>query len=540
MQGHTGGKQTSRLTLLLTWLIFAVTAVAQTPPPPSFIAKADFFVGQTPNGVAVADLNGDGIPDAVVSNHGSNNVSVLLGNGDGTLQAAVNYAVGTSPSAVQIGDFNGDGKLDLIVTNQESSSISVLLGNGDGTFQAQKTTNLPSGSYPSAFAVGDFNDDKKLDIGVLISVPAQGTYAIAVLVGNGDGSFQAPVNYSSGAQPSAIQTGDFNGDGKTDLVTLNFDNGGQVSVYPGNGDGTFQSAVNTLVTAAFSTMVVADFNRDGFADVAVQGFILLGNGDGTFQTPTPSVLGPVSAAGDFNGDGIIDLASSNGNTTTVWLGTGGGDFKQSSSFTAAGQALAVGDFSQDGKLDLISVGLAGGGGNLGIASVALGRGDGTFLVSSSIPVKIPGEVGTPIFLTSADFNGDSKPDIAALVQVRNDLDVVAILPGDGNGVFQPAILTRIHTTSAVSITAADLNKDGKLDLVVADSDGNFIVLLGKGDGTFEPEVDYPGGGRSGRGGRLQSGWERRHRGRQRQHKKCVGQLRQRRWNLRRCREHFSW
>ena len=243
---------------------------------------------------------------------------VLGGNGDGNLQAAVNYAVGTSPSAVQIGDFNGDGKLDLIVTNQESSSISVLLGNGDKTFQAQKTTNLPSGSYPSAFAVGDFNGDKNLDIGVLISVPAYRALMRSQCCSVTETeAFRLRSITVQGTNSSAIQTGDFNGDGKTDLVTLNFDNGGQVSVYPGNGDGTFQSAVNTLVTAAFSTMVVADFNRDGFADVAVQGFILLGNGDGTFQTPTPSVLGPVSAAGDFNGDGIIDLASSNGNTTTV-------------------------------------------------------------------------------------------------------------------------------------------------------------------------------------------------------------------------------
>jgi FG-GAP-like repeat/FG-GAP repeat len=485
-----------RLIASLPWLIFAATAFAQAPPSVSFVARADFLVGQAPSVVAVADLNSDGKPDVVVANRGSSNVSVLLGNGDGTLQPAVNYPVGTNPSSVQIGDFNGDGKLDLIVANEASSTLSALLGNGDGTFQSQMVTNLSTGLYPSALAVGDFNGDKKLDVAVLVSVPQQNSYAIAVLPGNGDGTFQAAVNYSTGAQPSSIQTGDFNGDGKPDLVTLNFDNGGQISVYLGNGEGTFQPALNTPVSAAFSEVVVADFNHDGSADVAVQGFVLLGNGDGTFQAPIAALVGPESTAADFNGDGAVDLASSNGNVITVLLGRGDGTFQQSSSFTAAGQSIAAADLNHDGTLDLVTVGVPTGSGTLGVASVALGRGDGTFLVSSSIPVKIPGEVGTTIFLASGDFNNDSKPDLAALIQVRNDLEVIAVLPGNGSGIFQSPVFTRVDTISGASLAAADLNKDGKLDLVVGDSDGNFVVLLGKGDGTFEPEVDYPGGGAS--------------------------------------------
>lgn len=487
-----------RFAVLLTWSILAAATVfAQSPPPVSFVAKADFLVGPSPTAVATADLNSDGKPDLVVLNGGLAAVSVLLGNGDGTLQPAVNYTVGANPSSVQIGDFNGDGKLDLIVANEASSTLSVFLGNGDGTFNPQPiVTNLSPGQYPTALAIGDFNGDKKLDVAVLLSLPLQGSYAIAVLLGNGDGSFQPAVNYSSGPQPSSIQIGDFNGDGKLDLVTLNFDNGGQISVYLGKGDGTFETALNTPVSAAFSEVVVADFNHDGNADVAVQGFVLLGNGDGTFQSPIAAAVGPVSVVGDFNGDGIPDLASSSGTTTTVLLGHGNGTFQQSSSFTAAGRGIVAADFNQDGTLDLATVGIPNVGGTLGIASVILGSGDGTFLVSTSIPIKIPGEVGTTTFLASGDFNNDGKPDLAALLQVRNDLDAIAILPGSGNGTFQAPVLTRINTTTAASVTTADLNKDGKLDVVVGDSDGNFIVLLGNGNGTFEPEVDYPGGGAS--------------------------------------------
>jgi hypothetical protein len=149
VEAGTRFKHIPRLRVSLTWLLCATAAFAQAPPPVSFVAKADFLVGQTPAAVAVADLNSDGTPDVVVASRGSNNVSVLLGNGGGTLQPAVNYAVGANPSSVQIGDFNGDGKLDLIVANEASSTLSILLGNGDGTFQSQTVINLLTGQYPA-------------------------------------------------------------------------------------------------------------------------------------------------------------------------------------------------------------------------------------------------------------------------------------------------------------------------------------------------------------------------------------------------------
>lgn len=476
-------------------LIFSVFGWAQTPPPVSFAARNDFPAGANDYSAASEDLNGDKIPDVVITNGSANTVSVLLGNGNGTLKPGVTYTVGSGPSAVAIGDFNGDGIPDLIVVNQTGNSLSVLLGNGDGTFQNQIVTGLTSGQNPSAIAIGDFNGDKKIDVAVLLSEPAQGSYAIAVLLGKGDGTFQGATNYSSGLQPSAIRAADFNGDGKLDLVTLNFSNGGEVSVYLGNGDGTFDAPSNTAVATSYSNIVVGDFNTDGKLDVAVQGFVLLGNGDGTFQPPIQIFAGPVNVTGDFNGDGIPDLAASNGAVTTVLLGNDAGGFGQITNFTAPAQALIAGTFGSDSRVDLVAVGLPNGG-SLGVASVIMGRGDGTFLTDTAIPVKITGEVNTTIAVATGDFNHDGHPDTAALLQVKNDLDAVAILLGSGNGVFQSPILTRIQTTSAVSVTAADVNNDGKLDLVVGDSDGSFIVLLGNGDGTFQPGVSHPGGGTS--------------------------------------------
>src|SRR5207249_2665322 len=175
-------------------------------------------------------------------------VPVLLGKGDGTFQVAASYSAGSNPGSVAVGDFNGDGKTDLAVADYgsffpaTSGSVSVLLGRGDGTFQA--AVDYGVGTNPVSVVVSDFNGDGKPDLAV-------GGSPISVLLGNGDGTFQAPVNYGAQEYPSSIAVGDFNTDGKLDLVVANelsmgpnnYTNG-SVSVLLGNGDGTFRSAVN--------------------------------------------------------------------------------------------------------------------------------------------------------------------------------------------------------------------------------------------------------------------------------------------------------
>jgi FG-GAP-like repeat/FG-GAP repeat len=175
--------------------------------------------------VAVADVNGDGKPDALVANQSSNTIGVLLGNGDGTFQAAVTFSSGgVGPASVAVADVNGDGKPDALVANQSSNTVGVLLGNGDGTFRPAVAYNSGA-SGAGSVAVADVNGDGKLDLLVAHIVGVTGTCnggCIGILLGNGDGTFQSAVTYSSGAfQARFVAVADVNSDGKADLVVTN-------------------------------------------------------------------------------------------------------------------------------------------------------------------------------------------------------------------------------------------------------------------------------------------------------------------------------
>jgi len=244
---------------------------------------------------------------------------MLLGNGDGTFQNPIqipNDFVSEGPiQSATVGDFNHDGKLDLAAA-YESGTISILLGKGDGTFGT--ATNFSGGASGYDIVAGDFNRDGKLDLAVAnfySSLPGSGS--LAVLLGNGDGSFQAAAIYAVGFSPWSVAAGDFNGDGKLDLVTADSEPPGFASVLLGNGDGTFQSAVSYDAGGLNSgSVAVGDFNNDGKLDLAIghdEGVsILSGNGDGTFQSPVVfSTSGaPYSlAVADFNRDGALDIAA---------------------------------------------------------------------------------------------------------------------------------------------------------------------------------------------------------------------------------------
>jgi hypothetical protein len=321
-----------------------------------------------PHFAAAGDFNNDGKTDLAVPNGSGSTVSVLLGNGDGTFQAQVTY--GTDPNgeayAIAVGDFNADGNPDLVVTNVGNGvpTVSVLLGNGDGTFQAQVTYTV--GHYPSSAVVADFNGDGDADL----AVTNRDDNTVGTLLGNGDGTFQAHVTYTVGNSPAALAAVDLNGDGNVDLVATNRSDN-TVSVLLGNGDGTFPPQVTYAVGNSPMAVVAADLNGDGNVDLAVANAndnnvsLLLGNGDGTLQPqtthPVDSSPGPLAAA-DFNGDGKIDLASPNGSTDTVnvLLGNGDATFQTTITFPVGTgpNGLVVGDFNGDGLTDLATVGEA--------------------------------------------------------------------------------------------------------------------------------------------------------------------------------------
>jgi hypothetical protein len=335
-----------------------------------------YAVGITPFAVAVGDFNGDGKPDLAAVNRVSNTVSVLLGKGDGSFQTATNYNVGTDPFALTVGDFNHDGKLDLATANIEGNTVSVLLGNGDGTFQPAQ--NFATGLRPASVTVGDFNGDGKPDLAVANS--GSGANSVSVLLGNGDGTFQPAQTLAVGLAPTFVGVGDFNLDGKPDLVTANA-HGNNISVLLGNGDGTFQPAQNIATGIAPVSVAIGDLNGDGKPDLAVANFgsstisVLLGNGDGTFQAAQNfAVAGSQPNAvtlADINGDGKLDLAVANqddfssstpftGNVN-VLLGNGDGSFQAAQKFPGGGGVVdvAAGDFNLDGKPDLAAVDIGG-------------------------------------------------------------------------------------------------------------------------------------------------------------------------------------
>jgi hypothetical protein len=293
--------------------------------------------------IALADVNGDGRPDILVANaymENAGSIGVLLANSDGTFQPVTTYdSGGASANWIAVADVNGDGKPDLLVANscvviyqceqfsqQGYGTAAVLLGKGDGTFQSAQAFNS-GGEFAESIAVADVNHDGNPDL-LLVNWCVTRSYCltgggvIAILFGNGDGTFQPAQTYdSAGFHPMSITVSDLNGDGTLDLLVANFCvssaidcKAGVLATLLGNGDGTFQAAITVetppLVFAA-GGLAVADFDRDGKLDVAIGGgaVLLLGNGDGSFRAPKD--LGAIStgiAVGDFNRDGAPDLA----------------------------------------------------------------------------------------------------------------------------------------------------------------------------------------------------------------------------------------
>jgi hypothetical protein len=337
------------------------TVQITSPTSTVLFGRVDLTVGTDPRGVAIADFNGDGKPDVAVVDRGSNAVSILLGNGDGTFSAAANYAVGFDSIALAVGDFNGDGKLDLVTANRAAYTISILLGNGDGSFGSH--VDYTAGTEPMAVAVGDFNGDGYLDVAAVNN--ADNT--VSVFLGVGNGTLQNPAIYSLGAGPIAIVAGDFNGDGNLDLTAAN-SGSDTVCVLLGNGDGTFQNAAFYATGSDPSGLVATDLNGDGKLDLVAANdgsnsiSVLLNAGNGAFASNLVYPVGVEPFAlsvGDFYGNGKIDVAVANSgdNTVSIVPGNGDGTFNAAEALTFgigdASLGIGAADFSSDGRADLV-------------------------------------------------------------------------------------------------------------------------------------------------------------------------------------------
>jgi glucose/arabinose dehydrogenase len=341
---------------------------------------------------------------------------------------------------------NGGDNNNYDHANWADAKLTCTTGGGSGgtpTFAAP--TASATGRHAHDVAIADVNGDGKLD---LASANAQDN-TFSVSLGTGPATFAAPTAYATGGEPKSVDLADLNSDGKLDAVTAN-QASNNVSVALGNGNGTFQASVNYAAAGGAHEALVVDLNADGKLDLAVAGWggsivsILLGNGNGTFAAKT-----------DFSSG-------------------------------AAPHSVAPADFNKDGKVDLV---VANHGD--GTAAVLLGNGNGTF----AAPVSLAAGSG-PHSVRVADLNGDTNADFVVALDAAN---AVAVFLGNGNGTFQPkSTLTTGQTPKGVEL--ADINGDGKIDILTANIRGNYpslnnpggdsvSILLGTGTGTFAPKVD---------------------------------------------------
>jgi FG-GAP-like repeat len=350
---------------------------------PSFAPGGNLSAGRSPTSFAAADVNRDGHLDFAVANQGSDDVTVLLGDGAGVFSAAAGppAAVGDGPVAVANADLNGDGNVDLAVANGSSNDATILLGNGAGGFGAAPGSPLRLGGNPADIAAADLNGDGHADLALSVW---QDNWRVAVLLGDGAGGFTpapgSPIAVGAGYGTARVALDDLNGDGKRDLIVAPSESR-MLAIRFGDGTGRFGAAGTVAAGNSPSSLTVADLNRDGKVDLAVgaQGdragrfrpglTIMLGNGAGGFRRAPGSPMAVPGAptslvAADLNADRRLDVAVANSDagSVTVLLGNGAGRFRPAidSPFPVPSPTeIAAADLNADGGLDFAVAGPAG-------------------------------------------------------------------------------------------------------------------------------------------------------------------------------------
>ena len=473
----------------------------------SLIAPVVYDTPQGTSGLAVGDLRGNGRLDIVTAGP---SVSVLLGNGDGTFQPAVDYATDGSSAFVALGQLQSGGPVDVITANTGSDTVSVLLGKGDGTFSPAVQYTADPNAGPIAVAVGNFTANGIPDIVTVNSRVTKRygrivshTYSYSVLAGNGNGTFQTAVTNTLPDAPSSLAAGEFTANGHLSIA-VGTTNG--VMVLLGNGNGTFQAPVVYAAepNSTVSSILVSDLAGTGKLDLVTANSgndsvsVLLGNGNGTFGAATNYTVGgqgpQTVAAGQFQPGGHLDLVTDDAGSDSVSVlpGAGNGTFGAPSQYFAADSpsAAATGDFAGQG-IDDIAVTNPSQGGLGGAVSVLLNRGNGTF---PPLPIQETGqELNYTEDIVTGDFRGNGIQDLVTANEVENS---VSVYLGNGNGTFGAPQTFAAGTGGPIAFVPGDFNGDGKLDLAVAEAGGSTTVslLLGNGNGTFQAPLQIPAGG----------------------------------------------
>jgi PKD repeat protein len=446
----------------------------------------EFATGFTPpgyvlhNAMALADYDADGTLDIAASRRSPDSVYIATGQGDGSFVMGVNVLlpVGASPRDIATGDLNGDGLLDLVTADYGTDSVSVLPGEGAGAFEYGRSYGV--GSRPNAVAIVDADGDGRLDV-----VTADNVFGtVTVLRGDGTGALLSNSAFAVGTEPVSVAVGDFDRDGVQDLATADQDDD-TVSVLLGLGDGGFVSAATYPVGNSPGTVVAADFDADGVEDLAVAVYldnevmILLGQGDGSFMPRGPFATGSGPrdiGIGDFDGDETLDLVTIDtlSHTVSILLGLGDGGFSSAGTIGVGTlpSGVAVADYDDDGALDL-----AVSEGAFGFVTILSGDGAGGFVSLGSIPVG-----GGPVGIAAADLDTDGNPD---LVTADFTDSTLSILWGLGGASFSPPESVSLPSLLPVAILIVDADGDGHLDLVTGGQGVDAVgVLLGDGQGGF--------------------------------------------------------
>jgi FG-GAP-like repeat len=474
---------------------------------PTFVA----LPGEGIIALAMADVNHDNKPDLIAleqpPNGGKFQVGIFLGDGKGGFTEKKTYPLKGFAISLVAADLNDDGHPDLIFSDGE-----LLLGNGDGTFKTGKALPLPTSV--ASLVAADFNHDKKIDLAVVTY-----TDEVAVFLGNGNGTLQAPTSYSGVYQGQVITAGDLDGDGNLDLI-LGPQSGGGLSPTPnamggtgglgvlmGAGDGTFKGALSYPTGSIQSNLAyaIADINGDGKPDILTASSLLVGDGTGHFtvkpgnQFPgLTNNVGSVIRVADLNNDkkpdAVVTTTDTQGNPSTahVFLGQAAGKFGAGTTLSVPNVLdVAIADFNGDNIPDLAVLSYTMGSGIS--LHVLLGKGNGSFgtPIAVSLPSGTAQSTGGRIF--TADFNNDKKTDLL-LLDVGDPFKASVtggtyVFLGDGKGGLNlSATITEVNNPFDAAI--ADFNKDGKLDLVLSSTDfnGSFstppLIFLGSGKGTF--------------------------------------------------------